>query len=138
MSRPPVALLAGSLLALIGCGPAPPAPAAGPLPGPAIDVGDGAEFLAAFRANSVVASREWVGKRVRLTATVTQVDPNEGEPYLQLAGGRFLVVPATAERGAFGRLAAGAAVTVEGTVDVPTTGVPPLTLSGAALVPPGP
>jgi hypothetical protein len=40
-----------------------------------------------------------VGKRVRLTAAVTQVDPNEGEPYLQLAGGRFLLVPAAAERG---------------------------------------
>ena len=135
MSRPTVALLAGPLLALIGCGPAPPAPVAGPPPGPATDVGDGSEIVAAFRANSVVASREWIGKRVRLTATVTQVDPNEGEPYLQLAGGRFLAVPAAAERGAFGRLAAGTVVTVEGTVDVPTTGVPPLTLSGAALVP---
>ena len=138
MSRPPVALLAGSLLALIGCGPAPPAPVAGPPPGPAIDVGDGSMVLAAFRGDPVGAPREWVGKQVRLTATVTQVDPNEGEPYLQLAGGRFLVVPAAAERGAFGRLAAGTVVTVEGTVDVPTTGVPPLTLSGAALVPPGP
>jgi hypothetical protein len=29
-------------------------------------------------------------------------------------------------------------VTVEGTVDTPTTRVPPLTLSEAALVPPGP
>jgi hypothetical protein len=136
MRRPTVVLLAGSLLTLVGCGPAPPAPAAVPPPGPATDVGDGSTVVAAFRADPVAAGREWIGKRVRLTTAVTQVDPNEGEPYLQLAGGRFLVVPAAVERGAFGRLAAGAVVTVEGTVAVPTTGVPPLTLTDAALVPP--
>jgi hypothetical protein len=92
--------------------------------------------LAAFRADSVAAGQKWIGQRVQLTAAVTQVDPNEGEPYLQLAAGRFLVIPTKAESARFGRLKVGTIVTVTGVIDPPTTGVPPITLSGATLVTP--
>jgi hypothetical protein len=111
-----------------------PGPVAGPPPEQAADVGDGAALVTSFRDDPVVAGQKWIGQRVRLTATVTQVDPNEGSPYLELGGGRFLVVPTQVESGRFGRLKAGAVVTVDGTIDRPTTGVPPLTLSEAVLV----
>jgi hypothetical protein len=111
---------------------APPA-AAGP---PAADAGDGSKVRADFRGDPAGAGARWAGRRVRVTAAVTQVDPNEGDPYVVLAG-PIMVLPAPAGSAGFGRLQAGAVVTVEGTVVAPAGGAP-LMLSAATLVPPGP
>jgi hypothetical protein len=132
MSRIALPIVLVAALTTVGCDGAPTNPV---IVGPATDVGDGSGIRAEFSADPAGAGQRWTGHRVRIATMVTQVDPNEGEPYIMLTG-PIMVPPAPAESAKFGQLMVGTTVTIEADVVAPAAGAP-LMLSAATLVPPG-